>query len=228
MTLQTVRVGLMVPINNTTMEGELLGWLPAGSGCRTLRIPRQPGLLTLADIPAYTARGVELAEGFREDSLDLVVYGCTAAGILAGRARDAEIVASLSAVTGRPTVSTVSAMMTWLGEAGVRNIALVTPYQDDVNEQLCRLVESAGIAVRVLSSFRTRTVDELGRITADQVAARARETMREDCDGMFVACSQLPTQAILEELRREIGRPVSSSIHATAWLARRTLGLPPV
>ena len=23
-----IRVGLMVPINNTTMEGELLGWLP--------------------------------------------------------------------------------------------------------------------------------------------------------------------------------------------------------
>ena len=34
-----IRVGLMVPINNTTMEGELLGWLPEGSTVRTLRIP---------------------------------------------------------------------------------------------------------------------------------------------------------------------------------------------
>ena len=35
-----LRVGLMVPINNTTMERELLAWLPAGSRCTTLRIPR--------------------------------------------------------------------------------------------------------------------------------------------------------------------------------------------
>jgi len=225
MTAPAPRIGLLVPINNTTMEGELLAWLPAGSTCRTLRIPRQKGLLTLADIPAYAAKGVEIAGSFRDDPVDLVVYGCTAAGILAGRQRDAEIVAALTEATGRPTVSTVNAMVAWLAEVGARNIALVTPYQDDVNEQLCRLMDSCGIGVRILSSFKTQSVDELGRITAELVAARARETMRDDCDAMFVACSQLPTQAILAGLRQEFGRPVSSSIHATAWQACRTLGI---
>jgi maleate cis-trans isomerase len=205
MTAPAPRIGLLVPINNTTMEGELLAWLPAGSTCRTLRIPRQKGLLTLADIPAYAAKGVEIAGSFRDDPVDLVVYGCTAAGILAGRQRDAEIVAALTEATGRPTVSTVNAMVAWLAEVGARNIALVTPYQDDVNEQLCRLMDSCGIGVRILSSFKTQSVDELGRITAELVAARARETMRDDCDAMFVACSQLPTQAILAGLRQEFG-----------------------
>ncbi|HTU03684.1 MAG TPA: aspartate/glutamate racemase family protein [Candidatus Sulfotelmatobacter sp.] len=218
-------VGLMVPINNTTMERELLAWLPPGSTCRTLRIPRQKGLLTLADLPAYAARGLELVKDFREVPLDLVVYGCTAAGILAGRERDAEIVTGLSEVTGAPTISTVSAMVAWLTESGAKEVALVTPYQADVNEQLRRLLEAAGIRIRVLSTFSTRTVDELGRITAEQVAARAREAMRDDCDALFVACSQLPTRAILEGLQTEFGRPVSSSIHATAWQARRVLGL---
>lgn len=41
-----LNIGLMVPINNTTMERELLAWLPAGSTCTTLRIPRGKGLLT--------------------------------------------------------------------------------------------------------------------------------------------------------------------------------------
>ncbi len=228
MTAHAVRIGLMVPINNTTMESELLAWLPAGSTCRTLRIPRQKGLLTLADIPAYVARGVELAGGFRDDPVDLVVYGCTAAGILAGRARDAEIVTALAEGTGSPTVSTVGAMVAWIVATGARNLALVTPYQDDVNAQLHRLLESSDITVRVLSSFRAQGVDELGRITAEQVTARARETMRDDCDAMFIACSQLPTHAILEGLRQEFRRPVSSSIHATAWQVRRRLALPPV
>jgi maleate cis-trans isomerase len=222
-TTPAVNIGLMIPINNTTMEREILAWLPAGSTCRTLRIPRQKGLLTLADIPAYAARGVELASGFRDELVDVVVYGCTAAGILAGRERDAEIVAALSQVTGRPTVSTVGAMIAWLAGIGAKRIALVTPYQEDVNERLKRLLGSSGIAVRNLSSFGTASVDELGQITAEQVAARARETMRDECDAMFIACSQLPTYPILEGLSTEFGRPVSSSIHATAWLVQQTL-----
>ena len=51
-----MRIGLMVPANNTTMERELLAWLPAGSSCRTLRIPRGAGLLTQGTVPAYVAK----------------------------------------------------------------------------------------------------------------------------------------------------------------------------
>ena len=61
-----IRVGLMVPINNTTMEGELLGWLPEGSTVRTLRIPRGKGLLTEETLPAYKEAAVELAKQFNE------------------------------------------------------------------------------------------------------------------------------------------------------------------
>jgi maleate cis-trans isomerase len=36
---------------------------------------------------------------------------------------------------------------------------------------------------------------------------------------MFIACSQLPTRAIIGGLERDFGRPVWSSIRATAWAA---------
>ena len=41
-----LRVGQMVPANNTTMEVELACWLPAGSTITTVKIPRGAGLLT--------------------------------------------------------------------------------------------------------------------------------------------------------------------------------------
>ncbi|MBI3937052.1 MAG: hypothetical protein HY323_08745, partial [Betaproteobacteria bacterium] len=59
-----LKVGLMVPINNTTMERELLVWLPAGSTCVTLRIPRGKGLLTAETLPAYKAQALALAARF--------------------------------------------------------------------------------------------------------------------------------------------------------------------
>ena len=220
------RIGLMVPINNTTMEPELLAWLPHGATCRTLRVPREKGMLTLADIPAYVVRATEMAKAFAGDGVDVVVYGCTAAGILAGPARDREIAAALESVSGKPVVTTASSMVDSLRHAGARSIALVTPYLAAVNEQLTAFLAHSGIGVRNMSSFGAATVEELSAIGPEAVAARARATVSEGCDALFIACSQLPTRAILGPLEKEIRLPVWSSIKATAWRACQTLGMP--
>jgi len=220
-----LRIGLMVPANNTTMEGELLAWLPQGASCRTLRIPRQQGLLTMADIPAYVGQAETMAEAFAEDPVDLVVYGCTAAGILAGPERDAGIAGSLSDITGSPVVTTANSMVESLRAAGARDIALVTPYQPEVNDKLKSLLARSQIGVRRMSSFGASNVEELEAIGPDQIAARARETMDKGCDALFIACSQLPTRAVVGPLEREFKRPVWSSIKATAWRACGALGV---
>jgi maleate cis-trans isomerase len=218
-------VGLIVPINNTTMEPELLGWLPQGSACRTVGIPRGKGMLKPEDLPAYLAQTIRMAESFGRDDIDLVVYGCTAAGFMAGPARDAEVAAEISEVTGKPVVTTASSMAAALEHLGARKIALVTPYLDLVNERLRSFLKASGIGVEVLASFRAQTVDELGAITPEQIAALARTVMRDSCDALFIACSQLPTQAILGDLERELGRPAWSSIRATAWQAMEERGM---
>ncbi len=222
---RALKIGLMVPANNTTMEGELIEWLPRGATCRTLRIPRQQGLLTMADIPAYAGLAESMAKAFAEDPVDLVVYGCTAAGILAGPERDAGIAKSLASITGAPVVTTANSMVESLREARAHDIALVTPYSAEVNEQLKALLARSSIAVRRLSSFEAANVEELGKIGPDAVVARARETMDEKCDALFIACSQLPTRAIVGPLEKEFKRPVWSSIKATAWRACETLGV---
>ena len=214
-----LRVGLMVPANNTTMEHELPAWLPSGSGCTTLRIRRGSRTLTLEDIPAYVAQAVDMAASFAEEQLDVVVYGCTAAGILAGPQRDAEIAAALAQVTGKPTVTTAHSMVACLDQLGARDIALLTPYLEAVNERLVQFLASAGIQVRSMRSFNAATVDELAAIDAVAVQRHARETMRRGCQALFIACSQLPTAGIIAALEEELGCPVWSSIRATAWQA---------
>ena len=228
--MKALRVGLMVPANNTTMEHELPAWLPAGSTCRTLKIPRGKGLLTQADLPAYIAQATTMAKDFADDGIDVVVYGCTAAGFIAGPQRDAQVAAELAAVTGKSSVTTASAMAAALKDIGARNIALVTPYLDAVNERLQAFLAGSGIAVGALSTFGAKTTEELGQITASQVADRSREVMRTnpDVDALFVACTQLPTREVLSGLEREFKRPAWSSIRATAWQASRACAAAPV
>ena len=211
----------MVPMNNTTMEAELPAWLPEGSVCVTQRIPRGKGTLTPDDLPEYVAQAMKLGGRYKSEDVDLVVYGCTAAGFMMGPSRDAQIAAELERITGKRVVTTASAMTEVLRHIAARNIAIVTPYSDMVNERLRKFVEDCGIAVGVLASFRTNNVDELAAITPGEIAKLARATMPASCDAMFIACSQLPTREILAGLERDFGRPVWSSIRATAWQAMR-------
>ena len=216
-----LKVGLMVPINNTTMERELLAWLPAGSSCTTLRIPRGKGLLTPETMPAYKAQALSLAAQFANAEIEVVAYGCTAAGFISGPVGDAQLAGELAEITGKPVVTTARSMVLALQESGAKGIALVTPYMDAVNEQLKLFLADGGIRVRRFNSLHAADVDALGRIRSDAVAQLARQTMDNDCEALFIACAQLPTYEILDELRQEFGCPVLSSNWATARQAIR-------
>jgi maleate cis-trans isomerase len=221
MTGSPLRIGLLVPANNTTMAPELRQWLPAGSTCNRVGIPRGKGTLTAGDLPSYLGQAVKLAKKFSGEEIDEVVYGCTAAGFLAGPAREAELAAELGQVTGKRVVTTAQAMIAALRHANARRISVVTPYLNAVNAQLRACLADAGIEVVVLASFRARTTAELAAITPAQIAALARAAMRPASDALFIGCSQLPTYAISADLEREFGRPVWSSIRATAWQAQQ-------
>jgi maleate cis-trans isomerase len=224
--IEPIRVGLMVPVNNTTFERELLGLLPPGSTCRTLRIPRGKGLLTPETLPAYKAQALALAAQFASMDLDVIAYGCTAAGFICGPAGDAQLARELADITRKPVVTTARCMVQALQEANVGRIALVTPYLNEVNDQLKAFLADGGIRVKRFNSFFAADVEALGRIDSAAVANLARETMSDDCDGLFIACAQLPTQDILEPLREEFRRPVLSSIWATAQRVARARAMP--
>lgn len=222
-TFAPLKVGLMVPANNTTMEGELAAWLPAGSTVTTVKIPRGAGLLTKDTMPAYRDRAIALArQHFSGGGLDLVAYGCTAAGFISGPAGDAELAALLSEATGLAVVTTARAMVKALQHDGAKRVAVVTPYPDAVNAQLAAFLESGDISVVRMDTFRVPDVEALGRITAEQVRDLARATMGPDCDALFIGCSQLPTHAILSGLEAEFAKPAWSSIRATAWDVTQT------
>jgi len=215
-----LKVGLIVPMNNTTMAREIAGWLPAGSEIQVLRIPRGKGLITPEVLPEYVRSTLDLAAGMSKN-LDVIAYGCTAAGFVAGPDGEAKLAKDLQAVTGTPVVTTARSMVLALRELGARRIALVSPYSESVNRALMKFLDEDEIRVEELASFNAPDVDALGRITESQVAELARKTMSASCDAMFIACSQLPTLGVLDGLSVEFGRPVMSSIKATAMQARR-------
>jgi maleate cis-trans isomerase len=221
-----LRVCLMVPANNTTMERELLGWLPAGSSCQTLRIPRGPGLLTRDTIPAYRAAALDLARDAARP-IDVVAYGCTAAGFISGPESDADLARQVAELCGAPVVTTAGAMVSELLATRASLIGLVTPYSDAVNAGLVAYLEASGITTGRISRLDAPDVQALGRLTESDVVEAAWRLAGSGLDAVFIACSQLPTAGVLETLRDRLGVPVLSSIRATAaQILRASRGSP--
>ena len=222
--MTSTKIGLLVPVNNTTMEHELPQFVRGDVEICLRRIPRGKGTLSKEDVPAYKAAAVELARGFDKD-IDVVAYGCKAAGFLSGPSGDAEIAQLLAEATGKPVITTARAMVDTLTEVGANDLAVVTPYREVVNSQLREFLAASGIRVSRLETFGAETTEQLGQIKADEVKAQANATMGDDCGGLFIACSQLPTASILADLRGANTAPVWSSISATGHQIEKALGL---
>ena len=103
---------------------------------------------------------------------------------------------------------------------------LVSPYLDWKNEILISFLAAAGVTVAGRGSFATKNPSELGKITADQVLQKCLAVARDDSEGLFIACVQLPTIDVIPVLTTRLQRPVWSAVRAAAWAALTALSLP--
>ena len=220
---QAIKTLIVLPENSTTMAPKISALCPALAPIPVARVKRPARTLLLEDLPAYAEATLDAIESFAAEQFDLVIYGCTAAGVLVGPSGNARMVDRLRERTRATVVSTTGAMVEALRGAGVLNTAAVTPYLQPVNDGLRDYLESSGIHVETLNSFFCKTTAELGRITEDQVLELARRTVTARSKSLFIACSQLPTLNVVAQLRAKLEIPVWSSIQATAWAGAKAL-----
>lgn len=215
---------LVVPDTNTTMEHELGAHWPALDAIIRVGIPRPPRPIVAADLSAYRAATLAAIRPYVSAGPDLVVYGCTTAGFLAGPDGDRDMCQALADATGVPAVTTAYAMVEALRAAGMHRPAIVTPYLETSNEGLRRFLKAYGIDVSVLNSLNFTTVEQYNNASEQAVWDIALPTAgHAGADGLFVACTQLPTLGILPRLRAACGKPVWGAIQATAWWGQRAL-----
>jgi maleate isomerase len=155
----------------------------------------------------------------------VVAFGCTSAAIVIGEERVAERINAVRPGVGVTTP--VTAAFAAFGALGARNIAVLTPYRDDVNEAVRRYVEERGFLVTAFATFGEEDDHKVARISEasvrDAVLALARR--RVAMDAVFVACTSLRVAAIAREVEAAVSLPVTSSNHAMAWHALRLAGV---
>ncbi|CAN5718519.1 hypothetical protein BH23CHL8_BH23CHL8_02460 [soil metagenome] len=178
------------------------------------------------------AEGPEIdmaAERLRDIGPAVAAYVDTSISFVRGPAGDAHIVERLGRALGCPGITTSSAVALALIALGVRRMAVLSPYTQELDARLARYFETHGIeTAQVVTLERSypagATSRELGRTRPDELLTQA-ERIPNGVEGLFIPCTAMRTLGAIEPLEQSLGIPVVSAIGATLWAVLRLAGI---
>ena len=156
--------------------------------------------------------------------LDVIAYGCTSASMVIGEERVFERIREK-----RPEVkctTPITAAFAAFEALGAKNLAVLTPYRDDVNETVAAYIEDKGFNVVAFGSFNEEDDNKAAKISTESIKRAAIELGQiEHVDLVFVSCTNLRIAPVVNTIEQETGKPATSSNHAMAWHCLRLAGV---
>ncbi|MDX1432685.1 MAG: aspartate/glutamate racemase family protein, partial [Gammaproteobacteria bacterium] len=218
------RIGLIVLATDQSIEHEFRKMLDIpGVAFYESRIYNSPEITpeTLAEMEAGIADATRLI--VPNIPLDVVAYACTSGAMVIG---EANVHARIH--EARPDVACTTPMeatIAALHALGAARVCLIAPYADEINRSMRRVIVESGFEVPVMGSWNITDDGKVARLSAETVRRAALELAAgADVDVVFVACTSIRLAESVESLERELGKPVISSNHATAWHCLRLAG----
>ena len=218
-------IGVIVLGSDHTLEHEFRQYLDInGVAFYESRIRNSATITpqTLADMEHRIPECTEvILEGV---PLDVVAYGCTSASMVLGEERVFERIREK-----RPEVkctTPITAAFAAFDALGAKNLAVLTPYRDDVNETVSAYIENKGYNVVAFGSFNEEDDNRAAKISAESIRQAATELGQiEDVDLVFVSCTSLRIASVVNAIEQDTGKPATSSNHAMAWHCLRLAGV---
>ena len=222
-----LRIGLIVPPQNSVNELEWRRMLPPGVDFSVVRIPLHGDTSS-----AQGKRGLhdDLRRAIGElapSQPGVIAYACTAGSMslpLDG------LTSVMQDMAGVPAVATAPSLILACRALGLRKIAIATPYHDALNQHEVHFFEECGIRVLNMRGLGIgangpHEYVNLAKVPKEEVYRHARGTYVPEADGMVMSCTDFASLEAIPRLEQELGKPVLSSNTATLWQALRRAGV---
>lgn len=218
------KLGLIVPSTNSTMEPDFCTLAPAGVTVHTARLKTQREA-TFDTLRKMEELVIPAAVSLADCEVNSICYGCTSGSFVEGPTFAQRIEANIKKETGIEAATTATAMVESMMELNLKKVAVVSPYIEKTNERLISFVAYYGIQVVALKAFDMIDQFEHANISAEAIYRLARTVDLPEADGVFIACTQLPSIDVAAVLEKDLGKPVIAATAATMWLALKKAGV---
>lgn len=221
------KIGILSPGLSLTIMREWGSLLPEGITC-------SQAMMGVSD--AATADGlrelrlsavVEAMKLAKNRLMDIILFGCTSGSFIGGVGYDQEIVKELQTATNIPITTTSTCVLTAFADLGVKKIALVGPYIQEVFDIEIKFFKDHGIETLYCQGLEHP--GEVFRIYEQPYMyyrlVKEAHRAAPDADAIFVTCMGSPIVRVVDVLEQETGKPVISSCSAALYGVLKQLGI---
>ncbi len=214
------RLGVLVPSRIVATEPEFGLMTPEGVSCHFHRISfTGDGIENLRKMEAGIAEATRIILHVKPAAMAMTGTGVSFAG---GYGYDRAMIEKMQQINGNlPTTTTSTSVIDALHKLGVKKITMAMPYIEEVALAAVRFVEKSG--------FKVLNKRWLGQppagVPRETILALAREVDTPESEATLLSCTGWHTIDVIEQLERELQKPVVSSNQATMWNLLRLAGI---
>jgi maleate cis-trans isomerase len=153
-----------------------------------------------------------------------VVWACTSGSFAFGWDGAQEQADRLADAAGVPASSTSLAFVRAARALGLRSVAVVATYPDDVARLFVEFLDKGGIRVTSLRSHGIVTAAEVGALPGRRLLDVAVDGNDPAAEALLFPDTALHTVAHIEALEQAVGKPFLTANQVTAWEGLRLAG----
>jgi len=213
-------VGMLTPQANTTVEPEFNLLWPDGVAMINARLMSDGQSLGARLIDYFEQYEASLRQ-FANAPIGVAAAACTGASYLAGKEREAALVAGIEARHGHPFITAARAVVDALNALDARRIGLVSPYPDDLNAASIAYWGSHGFEVADVARTLNddSTFHPIYSLSGSSAGRALQELERKPLDAIVMLGTGMPTLRPVAASIGWSGAPVMSCNLCLAWRA---------
>ena len=167
---------------------------------------------------------MEAARLLADADVDVIAWNGTSGGWL-GFDADRHLCEAIEKETGIPATTSMLAQMKAFEHFGVKNIHLITPYLEPINEKIKQEYEKNGIHVVNATCLGQYVNRSFALVEQEKIHKMFDEVCKDKADGISVVCTNFPAMWSVVEMEKKYGITVYDTINTVVWDACRMVGV---
>ena len=216
------RLGFIIPSSNRMVEPQMQRYAPPGVVPHFVRVRmtnqyKRP-------LPELLPRILDAAALLVDSKCDIIALQCTGTSMSGGVDMDDFVVSEIASFTKRPAITTASAVKSALSALGARRLVFISETGQTGHDKKLEFLREAGYRIVADEAACLSGTDEYCTMPPRFWHDMALPLRNDVADAYFISCANIQSMDAIEDLERDLKKPVVTSNQAALWCALRTLG----